>query len=76
MLKVEETYWYCPNRACGLTALSSAADRELETRRCVCGSLMEKHTPPKVFAYLDFLREEASSEMREGAEKEPRVCER
>jgi len=70
MLRIEERYWHCRNRACGMTALSSESDRELEARRCVCGSLMEKHRQPGVFSYLDFLREEPYADPEDGEGKE------
>jgi len=63
-------YWHCVNRACGLTALSTREDRDLETRWCVCGSEMRRREHSAVFAYLNFLREETNSQTGEPNEKE------
>jgi hypothetical protein len=70
MVRIEESYWLCRNRACGLTVLSTRTERDLESRRCACGSLMEKHVQPTVFSYLDFLGEEAANEAQEVTGKE------
>jgi hypothetical protein len=65
-----QVYWHCVNRACGLTALSTAKERGLEKRMCVCGSPMEKREHSVVFCYLNFLWEEAETEPAERTRKE------
>lgn len=64
-----EVYWHCVNRDCGLTALSTVEERELESRRCACGSPMEKREHSAVFSYLNFLREETGTQPTERARK-------
>jgi hypothetical protein len=76
MLRMAERYWHCLNRACGMTTLPGEAEEGLETRRCVCGSLMKKHSHPTVFSYLNFLREEPDAEQDDRERKEQGVCER
>jgi hypothetical protein len=75
MLRGEETYWICQSRDCGLTAVCDAAELEMETHTCRCGSLMRKKFPADVFSYLNFLKED-SSEMDEAKEKEETPCEK
>ena len=65
-----QVHWHCVNRACGLTALSTAKERDCEKRTCVCGSTMEKREHSVVFSYLNFLREEAEAEPTERTRKE------
>jgi hypothetical protein len=65
-----QVYWQCVNRNCGLTALSTPKERDLENRMCVCGSPMEKREHSVVFSYLNFLREEPETEPAERTRKE------
>jgi hypothetical protein len=65
-----KVYWHCVDRACGLTALSTAEEHGLEKRRCACGSAMEKREHSAVFSYLNFLQEEAETQPAEHARKE------
>jgi len=75
MLKGEEAYWICMNRDCGITAVSDTMEHGTETHICRCGSQMKKKTHPAIFSYLEFLKEEQSSETREANEKEETPCE-
>ena len=70
-----ETHWLCRNRGCEKTLACEEAESELETRACVCGSLMTKETQATVFSYLNFLRETPSSESEEKKEEEETPCE-
>ena len=71
MRREEEAHWQCPNRACGKTAPATERDCAAEPRVCECGSAMKKQLQPRVFSYLNFLREEPSSESVEHSGKEP-----
>jgi len=75
MLKGEEAYWICMNHDCGITAVCDAMEHGTETHICRCGSQMKKKTHPAIFSYLEFLKEEQSSETREANEKEETPCE-
>lgn len=76
MRREDEAHWQCSNRACGKTAPARGPDCAAETRACVCGSPMKKQLQSRVFSYLNFLREEPSSECEERLEKESKPCER
>jgi hypothetical protein len=76
MLREGETYWICQNRDCRLTAVCDATECGMETQACRCGSLMKKKAHATVFSYLNFLREEESSENEGSKEEEETPCER
>ena len=76
MLRGEEARWICMNRNCGATVTCDEADCGLKTRACCCGQWMRKETHAAVFSYLNFLREDESSEMPEMKEEEETPCER
>jgi hypothetical protein len=76
MLRGEETYWICTNRDCGKTAACNETERSLESCVCDCGSLMKREAHATVYAYLNFLRETASTETAEKKEEEETPCER
>ena len=75
MLRTGETYWHCSNRDCGMTAACDEVERGMEWRVCDCGTLMKKVARTTLFAYLDFLWEETSSETAAVNEKEETPCE-
>jgi len=75
MLRADETHWHCINRDCGKAAACEETERDLETRVCDCGGLMKREAPAAVFAYLNFLWDEASCVARETKERDETPCE-
>lgn len=76
MLRAGEADWHCLNRGCERTLPATESDCDGEIRLCVCGSPMKRQTPPAVFSYLDFLREEPADDSRDRIGKEQGPCER
>ena len=75
MPRADETYWFCINRDCGKTAACDETECGLETRARDCGSLMRREARAVVFAYLNFLWDEARSVTEGTNEKEETPCE-